>query len=139
MSSFKLTALGLAAAGMALSAIPASAHEFAGPAYRGAAPVEQSVEHSRGRDRDRDGWGRDYRYGRYDEPVYRDTPTWRGRDGRYYCRKKNGTTGLIVGAAAGALLGREVDRSGERTTGTILGAAAGALLGRSVDRGSRCH
>ena len=59
---------------------------------------------------------------------------WQGDDGRLYCRKTNGTTGLIVGAAAGALVGRAVDTRGERTTGTVLGAAAGALVGREVDR-----
>lgn len=64
---------------------------------------------------------------------------WRGDDGRYYCRKSNGTTGLIVGAAAGALAGRAIDTRGERATGTILGAAAGALLGREVDREVRCR
>lgn len=31
---------------------------------------------------------------------------WRGRDGRRYCRKPNGTTGLVVGGVAGALVGR---------------------------------
>jgi hypothetical protein len=36
-------------------------------------------------------------------------PTWRGRDGRYRCRRSNGTTGLLVGGAAGALIGREID------------------------------
>ena len=50
-----------------------------------------------------------------------------------------GTTGLIVGGAAGALLGREVERSGSRnryyggrsggTTGAIIGGALGALVG----------
>ena len=65
---------------------------------------------------------------------------WRGDDGRYYCRRSNGTTGLLVGAALGALLGRSVDRYGDRSTGTILGAAAGALLGREVERGqTRCR
>ena len=65
---------------------------------------------------------------------------WRGDDGRYYCRRSNGTTGLIVGAAAGALAGRAIDTRGERATGTILGAAAGALLGREIDRGEvRCR
>lgn len=59
---------------------------------------------------------------------------WQDEDGRYRCRRSDGTTGLIVGAAAGALLGRAVDTRGERTTGTVLGAAAGALLGREVDR-----
>ena len=60
--------------------------------------------------------------------------TWRGSDGRLYCRKSNGTTGLIVGGAAGALAGREIAGSGSRTTGTVLGAAVGALLGRHVQR-----
>ena len=67
--------------------------------------------------------------------VYRDTRVWRGDDGRYYCRKQDGTTGLLVGAAVGGLLGREVaGRGGDRTLGAILGAAGGALLGRSIDR-----
>ncbi len=51
------------------------------------------------------------------------------------CRRSSGTTGLILGGAAGALAGRAIDTRGERTTGTILGAAAGALLGREVQRG----
>jgi len=76
----------------------------------------------------------------YDERVYRNTNVWRGRDGRTYCRKQNGTTGLIVGGAAGALLGREIDGGYNRTLGTVLGAAGGALLGREIDRGgSRCR
>ena len=79
------------------------------------------------RDRDRD-WdrGRD----RY----------WRGNDGRWRCRKDDGTVGLLVGAGVGALLGREVDRRGDRTLGTVLGAVGGGLLGREIDRGSaRCR
>jgi outer membrane lipoprotein SlyB len=65
---------------------------------------------------------------------------WRGDDGRYYCKRSNGTTGLIVGAAAGALAGRAIDTRGERTTGTILGAAAGALLGKELTSGNvRCR
>ena len=61
-------------------------------------------------------------------------PTWRGQDGRLRCRRSNGTTGLIVGGAAGALAGRAIDTRGERTTGTVLGAAVGALVGREVQR-----
>lgn len=65
---------------------------------------------------------------------------WRGEDGRYYCRRSNGTTGLLVGAALGALLGRAVDTEGDRAVGTIVGAAAGALIGREIERGpSRCR
>jgi opacity protein-like surface antigen len=67
---------------------------------------------------------------------------WRGNDGRYRCKKKNGTTGLLVGGVAGALAGRAVDTRGDRTVGTLLGAAGGAVLGREIDRGgskSRCR
>lgn len=68
--------------------------------------------------------------------------TWRDSQGRLRCKKKNGTVGLIVGGAAGALAGRAIDTRGERTTGTLLGAAAGALVGREIDRnrsGRRCR
>lgn len=65
---------------------------------------------------------------------------WRDSHGRLRCRRPNGTTGLIVGAAGGALVGRAIDTHGERATGTILGAAAGALIGRSVERSrARCR
>lgn len=65
------------------------------------------------------------------EAQYR---TWRGRDGRIYCRRPNGTTGLIVGGAVGALAGRAIDGGRNRTLGTIAGAAGGALLGREIQR-----
>ena len=65
--------------------------------------------------------------------------TWRDSQGRLRCRRSNGTTGMIVGGAAGALAGRAIDTRGERTTGTVLGAAAGALLGREIQRGRRCR
>ena len=63
--------------------------------------------------------------------------TWRDSQGRLRCKRPNGTTGLIVGAAGGALVGRAIDTHGSRATGTILGAAAGALIGRQLDRSSR--
>ncbi|HEX8194448.1 MAG TPA: glycine zipper 2TM domain-containing protein, partial [Allosphingosinicella sp.] len=72
---------------------------------------------------------------RYDRNGNYVGPTWRGRDGRIYCRRSNGTTGLIVGGAAGALVGREIAGRGNRTVGTVVGAAAGALVGREVQRG----
>lgn len=80
--------------------------------------------------------------GRYIDPrqLYRSDRVWQGRDGRYYCRRWNGTTGLVIGAAVGALLGREIAGRGDRTLGAILGAAGGGLLGRSIDRGElRCR
>jgi len=67
---------------------------------------------------------------------------WRGKDGRTYCRRNDGTTGLIVGGVGGALLGRTIDTRGDRTLGTLGGAAAGALLGREVERSTsrrRCR
>lgn len=74
-------------------------------------------------------------YGTYQGKV------WRGQDGRMYCKKPSGTTGLLVGGAAGALAGRAIDSRGDRATGTILGAAVGALLGRHVQRNvvSKCR
>ena len=88
------------------------------------------------RNDDRDDYRNDYRNGGYyGEPVYANTRTWRGDDGRTYCRRSDGTTGLIVGGVAGALIGREVaGRRGDRTVGAILGAAGGALLGRAIER-----
>jgi len=66
--------------------------------------------------------------------------TWRDSSGRLRCKRPNGTTGLIVGAAGGALVGRAIDTHGERATGTILGAAAGALVGRQIQRSTvHCH
>jgi outer membrane lipoprotein SlyB len=74
---------------------------------------------------------------RYDRHGNYTGRTWRGRDGRYYCRRSNGTTGLLVGGAAGALIGREIDGGRNRTAGTVVGAVAGALIGREVQRSSR--
>jgi hypothetical protein len=56
-----------------------------------------------------------------------------------YRRCRSGTTGAIVGGAAGALLGREIAGYGDRTLGTILGGAAGALGGRAVTRDRNCR
>ncbi len=66
--------------------------------------------------------------------------TWRGRDGRYYCRRPDGTTGLIVGGVAGGVLGNLIAPGGSKTLGTLVGAGAGALIGREIDRSKvRCR
>jgi hypothetical protein len=71
--------------------------------------------------------------GHYIEPrrLGRNDRVWRDRDGRYRCRRNNGTTGLVIGAALGGLAGHEIAGSGDKT----LSAAGGGLLGRSLDRG----
>lgn len=72
--------------------------------------------------------------------TYYHGKVWRDSKGHLRCKRPNGTTGLIVGAAGGALVGRAIDTHGERATGTILGAAAGALIGRSIERSRvRCR
>jgi len=66
---------------------------------------------------------------------------YRGSDGRYYCKRSDGTTGLIVGGAVGGVLGNVVDGGRNRVAGTLIGGALGALLGRSVEQNSdiRCR
>ncbi|EJL24135.1 glycine zipper 2TM domain-containing protein [Novosphingobium sp. AP12] len=137
---FKASAIAAAAASLA-TAMPATAAIAAyNPAASFTAPGEQVSDYGRQRYSNEDrrrGYGNYDRYDRRDDRRdYRNNArSWRGNDGRYYCRKSNGTTGLLIGGAAGALLGRGIDTRGDRATGTLLGAAAGALLGREVDRG----
>lgn len=156
----KLTkaALALAVPGLLVAAVPAGAavtsHAMADTHVATGSDTTWN-NHDRGRhrgwDRGRRGHDRNYdrgyedqgrydRYNRYDQPVYASTRTWRGDDGRYYCRREDGTTGLLIGAAVGGLIGNEVAGRGDRTLGAIIGAAGGAILGRSIDRSnSRCR
>lgn len=89
-----------------------------------------------------------YDAGRYyvDDQRYRERRlrandrVYRGQDGRYYCRRNDGTTGLLVGAVAGGVLGNIIAGGGSQTLGTLLGAAGGALAGRQIDRNNvRCR
>ncbi len=78
-----------------------------------------------------------YRDGQYDERVLAaDDRVYRGSDGRYYCKRTDGTTGLIVGGGGGALLGNVIDGGRSRAVGTILGGVLGAVAGRAVERGA---
>ncbi|MBT2187865.1 glycine zipper 2TM domain-containing protein [Sphingobium nicotianae] len=76
------------------------------------------------------------RYGYRPIIVTRETRIYRGDDDRYYCRRSDGTTGLIVGAVLGGVIGNSIDRGRSSVLGTVLGAGAGAALGQSIDRGS---
>lgn len=151
ITTVKTAALAIAASGMIAAAVPAVALEFgdstgiAGPAQT-AAPSEENWQHDRDRRRSRheryDRYESDRYYGQasYDDRRYNNSRVWRGRDGRYYCRRDNGTTGLLVGAVVGGVVGNEVAGRGDRTLGTLLGAVGGALLGRTIDRSnSRCR
>jgi uncharacterized protein YcfJ len=60
---------------------------------------------------------------------------YRGRDGRYYCKRDDGTTGLIIGGIAGGVLGNVIAPGGSKTLGTVLGAVGGGLLGKEIDDG----
>ena len=87
---------------------------------------------------------RDYRVGpNYRERVLsNDDRVYAGQDGKYYCKRNDGTTGLIVGAAGGGILGNVIDGGRSRTVGTLLGAAVGGLAGRAVDQNNgqvRCR
>jgi uncharacterized protein YcfJ len=78
-----------------------------------------------------------YRSGNY-RPirVTRQTRIYRGQDNRYYCRRSDGTTGLIVGAIGGGVLGNLIGSGDSKLITTIIGGGAGALLGREIDRGN---
>ena len=67
-------------------------------------------------------------------PHYSHSRTYYAADHSYRCRRGSGTTGLILGGALGALVGRSIDGGRDRTLGTVAGAAGGALLGREVQR-----
>lgn len=81
-----------------------------------------------------------------DGPRYRERRlssrdrVYRGENGQYYCRRSDGTTGLIVGGIAGGVLGNIIAPGNSGLLGTLLGGAAGAAVGRSVDRNNvRCR
>ena len=103
-------------------------------------PALAKPGHDHGWHGDRKGWdpATNYQRGNYRERrLSRNDQVYRGRDGRYYCRRNDGTTGLVIGGIAGGLLGNAI---GGGTLGTLLGAGGGALLGRSIDRGKvRCR
>jgi len=112
---------------------------------------------------DRVGYASDYNRYDYDRPdpryhgyyanrYYRDDPrytervltdsdrVYAGDDGRYYCRRSDGTTGLIVGGIAGGALGAAFTSGHSEPLGVLLGAAAGAAAGSAIDRSNvRCR
>jgi hypothetical protein len=113
----------------------------------------RSRDDDRNRQNDRREWRRyDHNHFEPGQPVYdparyyrdgsyyrarrlgRSDRIYRGTDDRYYCRRSDGTTGLIVGGITGGVLGNVIAQGDSRTLGTIIGAGAGAAVGRSIDR-----
>jgi uncharacterized protein YcfJ len=118
---FNKLILSAAVAGAALTAMPAAAEA-----------------QSRYGNYDRYGYNQSYRDYRHDQRRYsRNQYNRRAYDRGYYNhygQRCSGTTGTIIGAIAGGLLGRAIDGGRDRTAGTIIGGVAGALAGRSIDR-----
>ncbi len=77
---------------------------------------------------------------RHDDRAYRarrinrNDRIYRGSDNRYYCRRDDGTTGLIVGGVTGGVLGNIIAPGGSKVLGTVIGAGAGALIRTSHRR-----
>ena len=94
----------------------------------------QYYGHDRGRHNgwhDHGGRDRDYYGG-----GYGDRGDYGGR-GRYYRDRRRchgGTSGAIIGAIAGGLLGNAVAGYGDRTAGTVVGGGLGALAGNAIGR-----
>jgi hypothetical protein len=110
------------------------------------------ADHGRGRGRghakheEREAYWDAAKHYRHDERHYharrlgRNDRIYRGSDNRYYCKRDDGTTGLIVGGVTGGVLVNVIAPGGSKTIGTIIGAGAGALIGRAIDDGDIvCH
>jgi len=122
----KRIALSTAVAVSALTAMPAAAEAQSGYGYYN--------DSGNGR------YNQDRRYDRRDDRRYQNRRYQNQRYGRYYGQRcSNGSTGTIIGAIAGGLLGSEIAGRGDRTVGAIIGAGAGALIGREVGRDGNCR
>ena len=126
---FKKLALSTAVAVSAIAAVPAAADAQSRSGYYDARHNGYNNQYRR--------YDRRYANQRYANQRY-----YNQRYGNYYgsrCRRDDGSTGTILGAIAGGLLGREIAGRGDRTIGTIIGGAAGALAGRAIDRSDDCR
>lgn len=108
----------------------AAVHASDGKHYKKRYKRQERYERQREREyrQDRRAYNQDRRLARNDQ-------VWRGNDGRYRCKRDDGTAGLVIGGALGAIAGSEVAGRQDRTIGAIIGAVGGGLLGRQIDRG----
>jgi hypothetical protein len=79
----------------------------------------------------------DYRYRGHDRGYHGHYVRDRHYDRDYYrhCKRDKGTGGAIAGAIGGGIFGNVVAGRGDKALGTVVGAGAGALIGRELDRG----
>ena len=123
----------LAMSALSLVTVPgmANAHRHVG--------YDNENGYSRGDDQN-DDQGDEGQQGYYPQQVYSNSNAYYGRRYGYNRHRCSGTTGTIVGAGAGALIGRSIGRGSgyyrqnSGTTGTIVGGVLGALIGRQVGK-----
>ncbi|WP_408640927.1 glycine zipper domain-containing protein [Sphingomonas horti] len=127
-------------AGGAFAAAPANAQYYGGYSSRG--HYGNGYNGNRGYYDSRYGngyYGNRYYGNRYGNGYYGNRSYYGRHSYAYRCRG-SGTTGTVLGAIVGGLLGdAAVGRHGDGTAGAIVGAGVGALAGRAIDRsGDRC-
>jgi hypothetical protein len=122
-------------AGGTLAAAPANAQYYGGYSSRG----HYGNGYNRGYYGNRNYYGNRHYADRYGTGYYGNRSYYGRHSYTYRCRG-NGTTGTVLGAIVGGLLGdAAVGRHGDGTAGAIVGAGVGALAGRAIDRsGDRC-
>lgn len=124
--------LSILAACTVLSASPAFARDDFDRRSHRESYREQHYRHNH-----RGHYQRDYRYVDTGQRYRGSRPGYYNYDGRSYRCRDKGNGGLVLGAIAGGLLGRTIDRDGDRTMGTVGGAVVGGALGRAIDRDCR--
>jgi hypothetical protein len=131
---FKKLALSTAFAATALTALPAAAEAqsrygysngYGNRSYGQTYGYGQRYGYNQGY-----GYNQNYAGQRYSNQRYANSRYY-----HHYGTRCSGSTGTILGAIAGGLLGSSVAGRGDHTVGAILGGAAGALAGRAIDRG----
>ena len=106
---------------VAMTSTAASAQQWHGD-QQGWDPSRDYRDNGHNGDRGRDGGDR--RLGRHDQ-VYR------GHDGRYYCRRSDGTTGTVIGAIGGGA-GRQLCSAAARSARCSVRAAVRCSVARSI-------
>lgn len=121
---------------MILVALAASTLTLAGCGSTGGG-YGQAGYASNHRDRGHDSYNRDRDSRNQGYDMSRNDRVYRDNNGAYYCKRRDGTRGTIIGGVAGGVLGNIIAPSGSKTLGTIIGAVGGAVAGRTIDKNSK--